>query len=460
VPFYFCEVASETQSPNKEKAVRIIKPALLVLACYVVIAFLSRSASAGTLQLRNDNGEIGSASWAGREVGDIDGAVFFPAPELFPLTVRSVEFVLHKPAGAPYLMDEAQVRVHIYAMAEAGTPGEILASSDVQTVTTLDDWISIPLPTPVTFAEPTSFMAAVEWRSGTFYTGAPAVATDTNREASQEEKDAKNLYYDASVPPSAPGCGEGFCTHSQLWGSHSAETGFNMIRVTVDTAFEPTPTATEEPATPTPTATPASTPPSPSSLVYLPVIAHNAVPTAARLVIGGEEGTITGYSLTSGMADECWDPVVFNLWVGYDPEGGRGRMRSVLRIDLSQIPPDATILDADLELFLLEVVGDPSPLWISVHNVTQEWPDCPTWESLAEAVGSEYGAAFIGGEIFQFYTVDITQLVQAWVSGELPNYGLLLRPSEENGDMLVRGFVSPDSDQGDLRPRLFVRYTQ
>ncbi len=436
---------------------RIIKPVLLLLACYIAIAFLSRSASAGALQLRNDNGEIGSASWAGREVGDIDGAVFYPDPELFPLTIRSVEFVLYKPIGAPYLMDEARVRVHIYAMQEEGTPGEILASSEVQTITTLGNWVSMPLPTPVTFTEPSSFMAAVEWRSGTFDAGAPAVATDTNRDAPQEEKDAKNLYYDASIPPSAPGCGEGFCTHSQLWGTHSNETGFNMIRVTIDTSSEPTPTSTEEPVTPTPTATPTTAPDNPPWLVYLPAIARNAVPTATRFIIGDEEGAIVGYSLTSGMADQCWDPEIFNLWVGNDPEGGRGRMRSVLRIDLSQIPPDATIHNASLELFLLEVVGDFSPVQISVHNVTQEWRDCPTWDSLAEAMGPEYGAAFIGGEI-QPYTIDVTQLVQDWVRGDLPNYGLLLRSSEEGSDMLVRGFVSPASGQGDLRPRLFVTY--
>jgi len=462
-----------------ERAVRINKLALILLSGLLITALLS-PARAGLLYLQNDNGEIGKGSKAGRTPGDIDGAVFFPPAEFFPMTLQSVEFVLHKPRTASNLQDSACVRVHAYRV-ENGVPIEPpLASSERRIVNELDQWISIPFTEPVAVEEPTALMAAVEWCSGTYEAGAPSTATDTNWEAPQEDKDAKNLYHDASIPPIV-GCDEGFCNHSQFWGSQSNQVGYNMIRLVVDAAVEPTPTptptgtpdATHTPSpapspTPTepgvppqPTETPRIPPPQFPQFVYLPAIARNAMPMASRLIIGSEMGAIVGYPLTSGMPDQCWDisqdPTV-NLWVGNDPDSGRGIMRSVLQIDLSWIPPDATILDAQLELFLFEVSGNPVPVQVTVHNVTRPWPSCPTWNTLADATGSEYASASIGSEI-QFYRIDITPLLLAWIDAQIPNHGLLLRLADEE-PTVVRGFIGPNSFQEDLWPRVVVRYLQ
>lgn len=456
---------------------RLNKLSLILLGSILVMALFSRSASAGLLRLQNDNGEIGQGSKAGRTPGDIDGAVFFPPAAFFPMTLRSVEFVLHKPQSASNLQNTACVRVHAYRV-EDGVPVQPpLASSEQQTVNELDRWVTIPFEEPITVEEPTALMAAVEWCSGTYEAGAPSTATDTHWEAPQSDKDAKNLYHDASIPP-IPGCDEGFCSHSQFWGAFSDEVGYNMIRLVVDAAVDPTPTptATETPTatspapsptptepgvSPPPTATPRVPPPQFSRHVFLPAVARNAMPTAQRIVIGSEPGAIVGYSLTSGMPDQCWDVAQdpsLNLWVGNDPETGRGIMRSVLQIDLSWIPPNATILDAQLELFLFEVSGDTTAVEVTVHNVTRAWPDCPTWNTLADAVGSAHATATIGSEL-QFYAIDITSLLLAWRDGRLPNHGLLLRLADEE-NAVVRGFVAPNSFQGDLWPRVVVRYLQ
>jgi hypothetical protein len=243
--------------------------------------------------LQNDNGEIGKASLAGRTPGDIDAAVFFPAPELFPLTLRSVEFILYKPQGASDLQDNAQVSVHVYRVVD-GVPTEILASSGIQTVDVLEQWVSISFTEPVTVTEPMVLMAAVEWHSGTFQSGAPAVATDTNWDAPQEDKDAKNLYHDATIPPVA-GCDEGFCTHSQFWGIFSDIVGYNMIRLTVDTAAPSTPeppTATASPtATSPPTATSTPTPTSTATLSASPTASATATPTSTGTTGPGPTAT-------------------------------------------------------------------------------------------------------------------------------------------------------------------------
>lgn len=230
-----------------------------IVAVAIILILVSTFASAGPVQLKNDNGDFYQGSFVGRIEGDIDGAVFSPDPALFPITIQSVEFGFHRPRGADHISDSAQVRVQIYAMA-SGVPGDILAESAPQTLAGFDVWHSIALPQPLILNQPITFMAAVKWESGTDAAPAPSIATDSNLDAPQAVKDQANLFHDANLLFAPPPCVDGFCTHSEFWGDPDL-VGFNMIRVTIDTSGGPpataTPTAT---ATATPTHTPSSTP--------------------------------------------------------------------------------------------------------------------------------------------------------------------------------------------------------
>jgi len=99
-----------------------------IAAVAIILILVSTFASAGPVQLKNDNGDFYQGSFVGRIKGDIDGAVFSPDPALFPITIQSVEFGFHRPRGADHISDSAQVRVQIYAVA-SGVPGDILAES-------------------------------------------------------------------------------------------------------------------------------------------------------------------------------------------------------------------------------------------------------------------------------------------------------------------------------------------
>lgn len=431
----------------------------VLLAAVLLSILLSTLTTAGLTQLGNDNGEFYQGSFAGRIRGDIDGAVFAPPPELFPITIQSVEFAFHRPRDAGNITDTARVRVQIYAV-EEGVPGELLMESEPQTFSGLDQWFSLPLPGLLALDEPASFMAAVKWESGDENEPAPSLATDSNLDAPQEEKDRLNLYHDANLVLSRPLCHSGFCPHSEFWGE-PALVGFNMIRVTVDSPQIGTPMpATPTPTTgaPTPTATATLEPLPDTSLVYLPVILYNFSALPATLRLGDVPGEAVSYALTSGegVANRCWPGVDNNLWVGREPADERGIMRSVIRFDLSAVPQDALLIEAGLRLAVVETGADTAPMTVFVHDVTRPWSRCPTWNILANAVGQSWGSLAIGPEV-GVYSVDVTTLVRSWLRGDLPNNGLLLRGDEAEVGRL-RGFVPTASSQEDLRPALIIRY--
>lgn len=270
-----------------------------IIAGVVILILLSTLASAGPVQLKNDNGDFYQGSFVGRIEGDIDGAVFSPDPALFPITIQSVEFGFHRPRGADHISDSAEVRVQIYEVV-SGVPGDLLAESAPQTLAGFDVWHSLPLPQPLTIDQPTSFMAAVKWESGTDAEPAPSVATDSNLDAPQAVKDQANLFHDANLVFGPPPCVDGFCAHSEFWGDPDL-VGFNMIRVTIDSSGGPpataTPTAT---ATATPTHTPTGTPTATAPPTFTATAtgtsptAHTATPTPTGTLLLAATATPTG----------------------------------------------------------------------------------------------------------------------------------------------------------------------
>ncbi|MFQ5341499.1 MAG: DNRLRE domain-containing protein, partial [Anaerolineae bacterium] len=396
--------------------------ALTLLGVGVASILLISFTLAGTTQLKNDNGEFYAGSWSGRYRGDIDGAVFTPEENLFPLRIQSVEFGFHRSTHAPWIADSAQVRVQIYAMQE-GTVGEILAETPAYVFSGLDTWVSIPLDTPLVLDEPTSFMAAVKWESGDNNEPALPLALDSNLAAPQEDKDAKNLYHRVDVfLPEA--CQLGFCTHSELGlqDTDGQSMGFNMIRVTIDTPE--TPTETPATPTPTPTATPTVIPlPTPyQPRVYLPSVLRDYAASLSTLRVGSVPDEGESFALTSGntLAGRCWPGVDNNLWVGSEPLDERGVMRSVIRFDLSALPAGAAVQETELRLVAVEAPADSTPIAVSVYNITRSWAwvSCPTWNSLASAVGESWGSVMVGPTV-EVYTIDVTALVRQWLSGGL-----------------------------------------
>lgn len=282
---------------------------VLTLVAALTLTLLNTPTTAGTIQLKNDNGVFYQGSFVGRISGDIDGAVFTPAVDVFPITVHSVQFAFHRPRNADHIGESARVRVHIYPVTD-GVPGDVLAQSDVQEVTGLDQWHTISLEAPLTLNEPANFMAAVEWLSGDDDDPAPSLATDSNLDAAQAQKDQLNLFHDANALLGNPPCVRGFCSHSEFWGV-PARVGFNMIRVTIDTPLEETPsdsTPTETlTATTTNTPAPTSTPTATGTPTHTPTGTLLPAPTATTTATPTQSPTSTPTGAPTTAPGECHD---------------------------------------------------------------------------------------------------------------------------------------------------------
>ncbi len=139
-----------------------------------------------------------------------------------------------------------------------------------------------------------------------------------------------------------------------------------------------------------------------------------------------------------------------------------GATRTLLWFDVaSALPENATVERARLILYLTyaEPPGDEL-METRVRRLDSAWGEFavtwnsePTWDATFEPVmadvGSDQGP----------YEWDLTEMVRSWVTGEHPNYGLLLQGDETPELARERVFFSRDAMVGDeLKPRLIVEY--
>ncbi len=148
--------------------------------------------------------------------------------------------------------------------------------------------------------------------------------------------------------------------------------------------------------------------------------------------------------------------------------------RSLLKLNVSDIPSGAIILDANLSLFVESVNDDNVP--VEVHRVTMDWDegttsnpatDGVTWH-LADASpetkwtdGGEFDPIVYNTSIVNlleanvFHSFNITTLVQEWVDGT-PNYGLILKDAFDGIARSVK-FTSDDGAASQI-PELVVNW--
>ena len=154
----------------------------------------------------------------------------------------------------------------------------------------------------------------------------------------------------------------------------------------------------------------------------------------------------------------------------------QGRDRTLLRFDLSDIPLGSTIHAATLQLsahagYHTNTAGDP----VEVYRLTQAWNELDAlwtkrtatdlWTSPGgDAVGTSslplaapYATNPTDPEPNAALTWDVTSLAQTWVTGTVPNHGLLLALGGTRTANLH--FWSREQSNSGLRPFLSLTYT-
>lgn len=112
-----------------------------------------------------------------------------------------------------------------------------------------------------------------------------------------------------------------------------------------------------------------------------------------------------------------------------------------------------TIASATLHIYSDYVSGSSAE--VRVHRVTASWDESTvTWGNFGGSFDSSVAASFASGS--GWLDVDVTALVQAWVDGTHPNYGLLLEQGSMTG--YTRYFSSEYSVPAE-RPKLEICYS-
>ncbi|GAA1595368.1 hypothetical protein GCM10009789_56730 [Kribbella sancticallisti] len=166
-------------------------------------------------------------------------------------------------------------------------------------------------------------------------------------------------------------------------------------------------------------------------------------------------------------------------WLRTGPATNGVVHRPVLRFDLRDIPPTATVSSATLALTYAATTSTVGQ--VNVHRLKQPWTEgtgtgqCNgtgvTWNETQSGVkwaagGSAYDTA-IGGSVAAKSrsatgadNIAVTSLVQKWVSGT-PNHGLMLKTASETLPTVQAYFDyrSEDHSVAAERPRLLVSYT-
>lgn len=145
--------------------------------------------------------------------------------------------------------------------------------------------------------------------------------------------------------------------------------------------------------------------------------------------------------------------------------GGWGdSYQSLIWFDLKGLP--SKVSSARLRLFAVSHEGAAGATPIFVDRVTEPWD----WKS--RGTGSDHdrlwwqdrpSAEQFGANSLpppspnDWYSIDLTELYNAWQRGDLPNYGLQLRPARNDNQWAT--FVSSDEEsRTSLRPQLVLEF--
>jgi hypothetical protein len=148
-----------------------------------------------------------------------------------------------------------------------------------------------------------------------------------------------------------------------------------------------------------------------------------------------------------------------DMWVGYDnclsPIGKTAR--SLVRFDLSALPPGVTISQATLRIYQVNTcdIGQRTHT-VTAYRPAGAWSEAGvTWNN-KPGYAESYGSASITSGVWNWSSLNVTNLVRGWVAGTTANHGILLRGPESSSSSGARlGFSTREGAQ---RPQLVVQY--
>jgi hypothetical protein len=107
-------------------------------------------------------------------------------------------------------------------------------------------------------------------------------------------------------------------------------------------------------------------------------------------------------------------------------------LRSYIQFDLSSVPNNAIITDADLKLYHYSSWGSDA-FTIGLYKVTGSWlENTITWNNQpTSSSNAEFLRSIPAGSVNYWRYWDIDDLVQGWLDGSITNRGMLLMDTDE-----------------------------
>ncbi len=206
--------------------------------------------------------------------------------------------------------------------------------------------------------------------------------------------------------------------------------------------------------------------------IALPGVHARPLRTAYTVVL---QNGLNGYAGCTDTYIDRWHPTSnfenSNLKVQYTSSGDT--LSTLIRFDLAPLPAGAVVTSAVLSLNAT-YRQDDATLTIAVYRLKREWAaGQATWElaaagqpwSVPGANGSGTDRAIspsvqVPASATGWIDFDLTSLVSKWHTGELANFGILLRAEGTSGPAgkSLYSFVDSSSGASASRPKLTITY--
>lgn len=134
--------------------------------------------------------------------------------------------------------------------------------------------------------------------------------------------------------------------------------------------------------------------------------------------------------------------------------------RSYVEFDLSSFPEDAVPIDASVSLYYHSSSEEGDRIEIGVHRVAGEWrEEVLTWNMQPAYNPTPQGILMITDYATKkYYSWDITDLVEGWLSGTTANHGVMFKVNSFVEDGHWVKFVSSDFLAFPKPPKLTITY--
>ena len=194
-----------------------------------------------------------------------------------------------------------------------------------------------------------------------------------------------------------------------------------------------------------------------TSLLMFPDAASAATTSKTVMVQNSDSNStaVKGQAVTRQLPDFYYNTA--QLTLGNDTN----EVRPYIQFDLSSIPADATLTNATLELTSIASTFNRNDVsaTVSVYRVMDAWDENTiTWNSASAFAPDPVLTQQVNGYATASKTqFDLTSLVQQWIDGIVPNYGIVLRSEHFPSGNWVRRYYS--DDHLTMGPKLTVTYT-